>query len=110
MMPDTVKDFLEPFRLGIQRGCISIDVRPKGYWAETVCGQLRRESQGQQVTWVPKLGHSSGGRDTKEVPCDLEAEQNFAQAIAETAAQLRQLKGLEADLEAIYQEAQHARG
>ena len=58
-----------------------------GYWSsDPITLYIDRKnswnSNGENsFKWVATMSHSSGGRETKEVECDMEAELNFAEAI-----------------------------
>lgn len=87
-----------------RNGYGSISIKVEGYWSsDPITLYVRRDHYGTNG-WGINLSHSSGGRDTKVVECDLEAEVNFANALigAVSAGQFIQSKFEE--LEIIYQE------
>ena len=85
-------------------GYLSAYARVKGYWSDVISLRLQRDWFGEEQKWKMSMSHSSGGRDTKEVVCDLEAEENFAKAIAEMAAYGRQFLAQNRDvIEAAFQ-------
>jgi len=60
-----------------------------GFWSsDSITLYIDREVSWNKSTfeasdakWIAKMSHSSGGRDRKEVQCDLEAEMNFSTAM-----------------------------
>ena len=68
----------------------SIEVKVQGFWSSVATLYVRRkvaydfepETAIETVTWACEPSHSSGGRDPKELADDLEAEDNFAQALS----------------------------
>lgn len=98
-----------------------ITVEVQGYWANdsiTVC--INREQHYSSAhshlpfsehphTWVATESHSSGGRDNKEVPSDLDAAQNFGLAILAATTAARVMLSHAPGLEAIYQAEQRHR-
>ena len=60
----------------------SIRTKVEGYWSQDVITlYIDRQYNLKGSDWVVKLSHSSGGRDTKVIECDMEAEMNFATAL-----------------------------
>jgi len=58
----------------------SIRIKVEGYWSQDVITLYIDRAYGSNG-WTVKLSHSSGGRDTKVIECDMEAEMNFATAL-----------------------------
>lgn len=77
---------IAPFNLADigYNGYGTIRTKVRGYWSQDVI-TLYIERQFGSKEWGIRLNHSSGGRDSKEVECDLEAEMNFAEAIKAVA-------------------------
>lgn len=75
----------------IGRGAYSsIRFAVKGYWSiDVISVYISREtrwSEGSRAaSWVATISHSSGGRDTKVVARDSDAERNFAAALIAAA-------------------------
>ena len=88
-------------------GYISFRIKVQGYWSqESICLRINRKYSWQGVeegAWVAELSHSSGGRDTKEVESDLDAEINFGNALVKTAEFARIVLLEAAKFEEIYQ-------
>lgn len=94
-----------------------IPVAVWGYWShDPITIRVSHEFNWQRgadveecYSWKVTLSHSSGGRDEKAVPDDLEAEANFGAALVYAAAVARSLRGREAEFEAWYAEARAER-
>ena len=78
---------ITPFNLADigYNGCGAIRTKVEGYWSQDVITLYIDRRYGSKE-WTVKLSHSSGGRDTKVVECDMEAEMNFAAALNAVAA------------------------
>lgn len=68
----------------------SIQFAVKGYWSrDSITVYIERKTnwsdEGRSASWVATISHSSGGRDTKEVARDSDAERNFAHALIAAA-------------------------
>ena len=77
---------IAPFNLADigYNGYGSIRTKVRGYWSQDVI-TLYVERQFGSKEWGIRLSHSSGGRETTVVECDMEAEINFAEAIKAVA-------------------------
>ena len=62
----------------------SISVKVHGFWTDVINIYVQR-GWGKTVEWNVSISRSSGGRDTKVVASDAEAERNFAYALIEAA-------------------------
>lgn len=83
----------------------SIRVSVVGYWSgESITAYIDR-GYSDEKSWKFKIGHSSGGRDTKEVASDIEASRNFGAAMIALADVLDSLQNSQtmALLEESYQ-------
>lgn len=86
-------------------------VKIKGYWSsDSITAYINREMRWDSnysattPEWKVSMSHSSGGRDTKEVADDLEAELNFAEAMTALALYVRDFLSTNLEkLEAAYQ-------
>lgn len=87
---------------GITRGYGRVEVRVLGYWSDVITLYVNRDNYGGK-DWKITLSHSSGGRDTEVVECDLEAEANFAAALLATANFGQTLKARFGEFEEMYQ-------
>ena len=78
---------ITPFNLADigYNGYGAIRTKVEGYWSQDVITLYIDRRYGSKE-WTVKLSHSSGGRDTKVVECDMEAEMNFAVALNVVAA------------------------
>jgi hypothetical protein len=78
---------ITPFNLADigYNGYGAIRTKVEGYWSQDVITLYIDRRYGSKE-WTVKLSHSSGGRDTKVVECDMEAEMNFAAALNAVAA------------------------
>ena len=85
-------------------GSARATVKVKGYWSsDTITLYLRRGYVGSKE-WLVEISHSSGGRDSKEVACDLEAETYYGEALIALAQYGRELQKRFPEFEAQYQE------
>jgi hypothetical protein len=77
---------IAPFNLADigYNGYGAIRTKVRGYWSQDVI-TLYVEHQFGSKEWGIRLSHSSGGRETTVVECDMEAEINFAEAIKAVA-------------------------
>lgn len=82
---------------------ITIYVERKVEWMSSLAHKPYEE---HPVQWNVTMTHSSGGRDTKEVPSDIEAEAYFAQGLMAAVQRAREIRASSAELEKHYQ--QHA--
>ncbi len=88
----------------VRSGYARATVKVKGYWSgDSITLYLERGRFGSKE-WGISISHSSGGRDTKEVQCDIAAETNFGQALVAIAQYARELKARFPEFEAQYQE------
>ena len=73
---------LAPFNLADigYNGYGAIRTKVRGYWSQDVITLYIDRKFGSKE-WDIRLSHSSGGRETTVVECDMEAEINFAEAI-----------------------------
>ena len=63
-----------------------ITCKIQGYWSsDPITLYIDRHGYGASQGWKVTMSHSSGGRDTKEVTCDMQAAMNFADAMRELA-------------------------
>ena len=62
----------------------SISVKVHGFWTDVISIWVQRDWL-DRGNWKVTISHSSGGRDTKVVASDAEAERNFAYALLEAA-------------------------
>ena len=95
-----------------RRGLLTVNVQPKGYWSSDTM-QLRIErkinwnSDADIAVWEVSMGHSSGGRETKDaewgVIDDMEAETFYGNALIALAGFGKQLLAHTDKLEAAYQ-------
>ena len=85
----------------IPRGHGRVEVRVLGYWSDVITLYVNRNFGDK--SWKITLSHSSGGRDTKVVECDLEAEANFATALLATSNFGQALKARFGEFEEMYQ-------
>ena len=86
-------------------------VKVHGYWSSDVISlYLRRnwayaQPSGRDTMWEMTISHSSGGRDTKVVSCDMEAEENFGLALIAVSKYAREFFAANIDeIELRYQE------
>ena len=99
------------------RGSGRVTVKVNGYWSSDPITlyvsrdwSYERDAPGSiRYQWNVTLGHSSGGRDTKEVADDLESAVNFGMAMIALASVGRMIRAQEPALEAAYQAAEAAR-
>lgn len=80
-----------------------IRVKIQGYWSGDPIGLYIRRGWDEAPEWRVEMSHSSGGRDTKEVADDLEAETNFGHAMIALAAEGRKILAQQDILERNYQ-------
>ena len=74
-----------------------------GYWShDSITLYIQRDTFGSKK-WRVTLSHSTGGRDTKEVASDLDAEINFGQALIAMAQFGKEVEQRFEELESFYQ-------
>jgi hypothetical protein len=76
----------------------------QGFWTDVITMYVEREGFNIH-SWKIKISHSSGGRDTKEVESDIEAEINFANAIIALAQFGKEIEQQFEQFENFYQAA-----
>lgn len=94
-----------------RRGGMSLAVYVHGYFTDVITiyvnrkldWELCKETGTDAATWEFQVTHSSGGRESKEVADDLDAEVNFAQGVMAAVQHARLLRSQTADLEKAYQ-------
>ncbi len=87
-------------RTGYARATVKVN----GYWSsDTMTLYLERGRFGSKE-WGISISHSSGGRDTKEVACDMEAETYYGEALIALAQYGRELQKRFPEFEEQYQE------
>lgn len=74
-----------------------------GFWTDVITMYVDRDYSTNG--WKINLSHSSGGRDTKEVESDIEAEINFANAIIAIAQFGKEIEQHFEEFETFYQAA-----
>lgn len=92
----------------VRTGHASFGVRVEGYWSPDVIRIYVRRSidwSTQKYEWSIEVDHSSGGRDSKQVEDDLDAEENFGNAMIAAVQFARELRSqpLQEEFEAAYQ-------
>ena len=91
----------------IRTGHARATVKVKGYWSsDSITLYVRRDWSGMKdggSNWSVEISHSSGGRDTKEVACDLEAETYYGEALIGLAQYGRELQERFPEFEEKYQ-------
>lgn len=75
----------ENFDFMVEKGYINIKFNVLGYWSDVITLRVRRDFKSSNAEWSASVSHSSGGRDTKVIISDIEAERNFAKAILAAA-------------------------
>ena len=86
-------------------GHLRIPYKVHGYWSSDSISIYISRSWVEQGAWEFKISHSSGGRDTTEVPGDEVAAYNFALAMMDAAVVVTKLKESHIPaIEASYQE------
>ena len=92
---------------GAKRGHVSIEFKVFGFWSSPITvrafREYEREAKGE-YRWATSVSTSSGGREDKEVRCDIEAYGNFAAALLEGLEVAKSLEGKSDMLEALYQQ------
>lgn len=102
---------IEEFDISRSSNRLVSRVKVKGYWSsDSITAYINREMRWDSnytattPEWKVSMSHSSGGRDTKEVADDLEAELNFAEAMTALALYVREFLSTNLEkLEAAYQ-------
>lgn len=102
---------IEKFDISRSSNRLVSRVKVKGYWSsDSITAYINREMRWDSnysattPEWKVSMSHSSGGRDTKEVADDLEAELNFAEAMTALALYVRDFLSTNLEkLEAAYQ-------
>lgn len=94
------------FAVFARNGSGRVTCRVDGYWSSDVITIYvdRGYSFRDDGTWNVKLSHSSGGRDTDVIACDLEAEANFGHALIAMSDFAKQIKANIDVLEQSYAE------
>lgn len=83
----------------IARGdCTSVALKVHGFWSSDSIRVYARIIYGSVSDFKVEITHASGGRDTNEVGCDIEAEDNFGVALQRAAEIGRQLKAIGPDV------------
>ena len=93
-------------------GFLIIEVQVKGFWSNPAHIRVERQRlPHSQVEWKAEVKHSSGGYATDNSDISqLDAEQNFAEALLAAIKYARELEGRSEELEREYQiVAQRAR-
>lgn len=86
-------------------GSFSIPVTVNGYWSsEPIRIYVTRNWYGNiPVKWDIEVSHSSGGRDTDKVQDNLQASENFAQALLAAVKYARELEARFPEFEEAFQ-------
>jgi hypothetical protein len=83
-----------------------VSCKVTGYWSsDSITLYIRREFDNR---WGVQLSHSSGGRDTKEVASDLDAEINFGRALIAMAEFGKTVETHFEEFETLYQAQREA--
>ena len=83
----------------IARGEISsVRVTVVGYWSSDSITIRPQIVCGQNNKFEIEMTHSSGGRDRKEVECDIQAEENFGIALQGAAKIARQIQAMRVEV------------
>jgi len=86
-------------------GYLRVPYKVHGYWSSDSISIYISRSWTEKGAWDFKISHSSGGRDTNEVPEDEVATYNFALAMMDAAVLVTKLKESYIPvIEASYQE------
>ena len=89
-------------------GMIRVSYKVKGFWSrDSITVYIKRSMkwerpEGESATWEAAVTWSTGGRDPKEVECDLEAAGYFAEAIQDAVQFANLLKDTMSD---VFEEA-----
>jgi hypothetical protein len=86
----------------------SIRFTVNGFWSYDpitvyVTREYKRDGSNILFYWKPSISWSSGGRDNKTLPSDIEATHNFAVALQAAASVAAFIEGKSDELEEIYQ-------
>ena len=89
-----------------RQGYGRITCKVVGYWShDPITVYVDRRSYGADGGWKVTMSHSSGGRETKEVESDMDAEINFAAALKQMATIGKTLISLHGEaMESFYQD------
>lgn len=90
----------------VRSGHASFGVRVTGYWSSDVIRIYVRRNldwNTQKFNWTIEVTHSSGGRDSKQVEDDLDAEENFGNAMLAAVKFARELRLRQDEFEVAYQ-------
>ncbi len=82
-----------------------IAVKVEGFWSsDPITMYINRSFYTDESQWKFTISHSSGGRDTNQIECDLVAERFFAEALIALSDLGIELKGKTSEMEAFYQD------
>ena len=87
-------------RTGYARATVKVN----GYWSSDTMTLYLERGRFDSKEWGISISHSSGGRDTKEVARDLEAETYYGEALIALAQYGRELQKRFPEFEAQYKE------
>lgn len=90
----------------VRTGHIRVEYKVHGFWSSSsLCIYVRRDwgLRGELVNWTVDISRSSGGRDTKEEPCDIKANRAFAEALVHACDYAEELLKRSDEFEAEYQ-------
>lgn len=80
----------------------SVRVKVFGYWSGDSITVYCRVDYFRDSALVVEITHSSGGRDTNEIACGIEAEENFAHGLLGAAALARKIQSMSDEVAAEY--------
>lgn len=84
---------------------ISFHYRVFGFWSSSPLSfTIRRNAKPDGAEWFVTMSHSSGGRDDKQVECDIRAHENFAMATMHAVMYAKSVLAMADMLEHEYQQ------
>ena len=98
----TFDNTIDAAKIG-SNGRHTVHCKVVGFWTDVITMYVDRDYSTNG--WKIKISHSSGGRDTKEVESDIEAEINFANAIIALAQFGKEIEQHFEEFETFYQAA-----
>ena len=100
----TFDNTIDAAKIG-SNGRHTVHCKVLGFWPTDVITMYVERWGYNTNSWKIKISHSSGGRDTKEVESDIEAEINFANAIIALAQFGKEIEQHFEEFETFYQAA-----
>jgi hypothetical protein len=99
----TFDNTIDAAKIG-SNGRHTVHCKVVGFWTDVITMYVERDYHNTN-SWKIKISHSSGGRDTKEVESDIEAEINFANAIIAMAQFGKEIEQYFEQFETFHQSA-----